>query len=574
MMIFRLCTTEILYPWGDLGYVASFAFLFSLTSALWNFSRTHTWVCFYFAAFYILAAYTKRWGEMILQEREITHTIGTAIILFSTASFLYNTSLKIKNVLARKLLKAISYITGILFLLPPMIFLGYAFVNNSIFSTDIMLTLFQTNPEEIVSYLQDKNQFLWLIGSMVIILLSGLYLWFFLKLKQPCSSKFLPMATISWLLYVWICIMPKLNLCFLINIMQTTYATLQSFDDFKAQRQIRLENLKSLNIKNEQQKGNGVYILVIGESATRDHMHVYGYERQTTPWLTKFATNPNMIIFSNAYSNHVHTVPTLTYALSEQNQYHEVELSKAYSLIELAKAFGYKTYWFSNQPRYSLCDTPITVIGSMTDEAVWLNTNTGDKLSTSYYDEKLVEYITALQGDEKSLIVVHLMGSHGAYRDRYPSQFAQFKKKNRRVDSYDNSILYTDHVLQLIYQAAVKHSNFMAMIYMSDHGEDPDNGLGHESSRFSLPMAEIPFFAYLLPQYISSHHDHLSILHNNKDKVWTNDLLFDFMLSLMDININDVSDDRFNVLSSKYDLPADEVRLLHGQKKLNTVKFK
>lgn len=38
---------------------------------------------------------------------------------------------------------------------------------------------------------------------------------------------------------------------------------------------------------------DGVYILVIGESLTRDHMHVYGYKRETTPFQTEANIDPH-----------------------------------------------------------------------------------------------------------------------------------------------------------------------------------------------------------------------------------------------------------------------------------------
>ena len=38
---------------------------------------------------------------------------------------------------------------------------------------------------------------------------------------------------------------------------------------------------------------DGVYILVIGESLTRDHMHVYGYKRETTRFQPEANIDPH-----------------------------------------------------------------------------------------------------------------------------------------------------------------------------------------------------------------------------------------------------------------------------------------
>lgn len=48
------------------------------------------------------------------------------------------------------------------------------------------------------------------------------------------------------------------------------------------------------------------------------------------------------------------TVPVLTYALTDKNQYNSVSMAQAYSLIEVAAAAGFDTYWISNQERYGI----------------------------------------------------------------------------------------------------------------------------------------------------------------------------------------------------------------------------
>ena len=118
-------------------------------------------------------------------------------------------------------------------------------------------------------------------------------------------------------------------------------------------------------------------------------MSAYGYQRETTPWLTQFAKDPGTLLFKNPYSNHTHTVPVLTYALSEKNQYNQVPLAKAYSLIEIANAAGFDTYWISNQERYGAWDTPVAEIASTAKHQVWLNGEVGANIKTAYLDEEL-----------------------------------------------------------------------------------------------------------------------------------------------------------------------------------------
>ena len=119
----------------------------------------------------------------------------------------------------------------------------------------------------------------------------------------------------------------------------------QKYGQAKAVRQVRLKSLQNLRVSSS----GGIFVLVIGESENRDHMQAYGYDRPDTPWLSQQAGKADTILFTHAYSNHSLTVPVLTYALSEKNQYNDIPLEDACSLMEVAKAAGYDTFWLSNQ---------------------------------------------------------------------------------------------------------------------------------------------------------------------------------------------------------------------------------
>jgi len=84
-----------------------------------------------------------------------------------------------------------------------------------------------------------------------------------------------------------------------------------------------------------------------------------------------------------------------------------------------------------------------------------------------------------------TLVVLHLKGSHGpAYYRRYPPAFERFTPVCRSADlagcetdtivnAYDNSILYTDHivgeVIEILRRQADRYAT--ALLYVSDHGE-------------------------------------------------------------------------------------------------------
>jgi len=85
-------------------------------------------------------------------------------------------------------------------------------------------------------------------------------------------------------------------------------------------------------------------------------------------------------------------------------------------------------------------------------------------------------------------IVLHTKGSHFDYQRRYPSEFAHFvtpqgTRRDKIIDTYDNSILYTDWVLANLIGLLSERNAISALVYASDHGEnlldDSRQLLGH-----------------------------------------------------------------------------------------------
>ena len=127
----RMLTTEMLNFSRDLGYVVSFSLLFALLTVLWN-NKKHLLLCVVFIGIYLLSSVVKRCTGMILLEREITHTLGLSVILFSIISLLQYIALFIKNKLLKYTLTTMVTVLCVLFLLPALIFLGYTAVNGGI----------------------------------------------------------------------------------------------------------------------------------------------------------------------------------------------------------------------------------------------------------------------------------------------------------------------------------------------------------------------------------------------------------------------------------------------------------
>lgn len=568
-IILRLPVTEGLQLSKNSTILFFAAFLFSLWQGIWK-NTKHFYCCFtVFTLFYTSMAYIPLFEGMKLTAGEVISAMCMGAVLFCVLSLLYYLSALVGHSVFRWSLLIVAAIATIIFLLPPLTMWGYYFISGHLLTSDIVLTLFQTNVSEVRAYLQGQNTFLWggifvaCIGIVIGIIRA-------LRHMKPVRYDTKKMMVVI-VLTVCLSIMAshKMTEVYCVSMIQMTYRTLHSFKEYgtlKAQRQQKLNEMPDLKIASH---AGGVYVLIIGESETRDHMHIYGYDRDNTPWLDTFVTEPGSIRFSNAYSNHTHTVPVLTYALSEKNQYNSKELINSYSIMEIAKSAGYTTYWISNQQKYSAWDTPISEIASTADTEIWMNGNVGEQTKTLYNDGKLIDEIPDLSSIENGFIVIHLMGCHGAYQDRYPKEYEHFSGNDKDVDRYDNSILYNDAVLHQLHEKIKTNPRFKGWIYMSDHGDDADHHISHEATKFTDTMSRIPLIMYFSPSFINDRPDTFQQLQNHKDYYWTNDLLYDVLIDILGIQGAPDVDPTVDLASPYYNKNQYTLRTLHGSRTLD-----
>ena len=284
----------------------------------------------------------------------------------------------------------------------------------------------------------------------------------------------------------------------------------------------------------------GTVIVVIGESASRNYMKAFtpSFPFDNTPWLSRQAEDPDFLLFRNVYSSWSQTVPTLQRALTEQSQYNEKEFYESASIIDVAKKAGYETWWFSNQGRYGQFDSAITMVAKTADHSEWTDDsyNYSDK-----FDESLLPYLEKPDPKKNNFIVLHLMGSHIYYYNRYPWTFNKWKAEDgagtaTSLPAYANTILYTDFVLSQIFNYAKEHLNLVAMVYFSDHGENLE--ISHNPDVFSFDMVRIPMFVYLSPRYQRAFPEHTETLRRHRGRYFTNDMLYDTICGLLNAPSN------------------------------------
>ncbi len=491
-------------------------------------------------------------SQVYLAIKYLSFSLNESCLIILTVSMLWQQTKKI-----------ISVLLLILALIIPIVFWGYYLSMDAWFASDTLLAVMQTNLGESKEYLSDYFTVSGMAAIIFIVIVAGI-VWRNMQSVLLVKEKkhFTAFISLALLVSATACYKTRDNL--ILNTGWKAKENLQKYADFQKMQAQRKSTVR-LNLQ-ENGKQQGVFVLVIGESQSKDHMSAYGYDKKTTPWLGEAFKQDNFIKFTNAYSCHTHTVPVLTYALTAKNQYNELQLENAVSLLEVAEAAGYETAWLSNQIKYSAWDTPITVIASEANQQDWINHNIGETTVSNAYDLKLLDSLKSLKLTDKMLIVIHLMGNHGSYRERYPRDFAVFSDMSSEVGSYDNSILYNDYVVSKIYEYVRSLPEFNCMIYFADHADAVEEKLGHDAGKFVWPMTHIPMYIGFSERFRQKDAAMVNILRNSQDKVFTNDLIFNIMLGLMNIKIPDIYEQENDITSTYYNSDIQRFKTLYGQR--------
>lgn len=190
-----------------------------------------------------------------------------------------------------------------------------------------------------------------------------------------------------------------------------------------------------------------------------------------------------------------------------------------------------------------------------------------------HYDEEILKELRTLRlpSTENHFIILHLMGSHNRYPERVPDSFLETHSlpKEMPYPKYTPSLLYTDYVLQEIFEYAQKNLNLQSMIYFSDHGEDMK--YMHTASPFYFSMVRIPFWIYLSPKYQKEYPEILPNLKNHSQSVFTNDLIFDTVSGLLHADTNFYHPE-YDITNKKYSITRENAKTLHGKRNISEEK--
>lgn len=468
-----------------------------------------------------------------------------------------------------------AFVTFFITLLPIAILWGYWTITKKLMLPETFLAICQTDFTEAFAYMQGMfNSSIYVLFLLFPIIVLGLSILSYKKLvKNTNLPKYSVVIAILLLLLHGLLIFHTSRNSIAAPFIQTK-EYMDKYREFAENKEARKQFIKQ-NLQTKDEKG--VYVLIIGESQNRDHMQVYGYNRDTTPFLSSVKNDPHFIFFDHARSCHTQTVQVLTFALTAKNQYNRIQMKEAPSILEVANAAGYTTAWLSNQGKYGMFNTPITVIASDAKYQKFINETAGEtkrewtekvdknRNRKGDYDENLVAELKNLPKTDKMLIVIHLMGNHTPYGARYPDGYDYYKGNDISIDKYDNSIRYTDEVLKNIYETAKEIPNFKGIIYFSDHTDAVDQGLAHDATLFVPEMTYIPMFMTFSDDYMQNRKETINMLKEHEKTYFTNDLIFNTLLSIMDIKLGSMYESTNDITKNSYDDDPHRFLTLYGK---------
>lgn len=295
-------------------------------------------------------------------------------------------------------------------------------------------------------------------------------------------------------------------------------------------------------------------IILLGESASRDHMSLYGYGLPTTPYFDSLQDDSLIVVMTDAESpasntnssfSHFMTTDCSTALAPDNREYYRYE-----TLPSIAKAMGFTTAWISNHVKNSRYGNVVSEFADMCDYECFIPS------SGRVYDTELLTPVReyAHSNDSARFVFIHLMGSHPLFDAHYPESFSRFdpsdydgfatERQSELIPAYDNSIAYTDSVISEI--IPMFDDREALIIYLSDHGLDlfksSKNLCGHGqlSNAVSYGAAiRIPLVFYATPKFRENFPDEIERLKKSRENHINTTNLIPTLLDLFNVRFRD-----------------------------------
>lgn len=428
--------------------------------------------------------------------------IGVNLLFFAIASC----AILLQKGKVRKTLLAV---LSALAIVPNIVVLAFLVMDKTIMKSTDFWVIFDTNISEASGFLTTLpiSSIVWC--AIYILLFIGSLIW---------AWKNDPQLSIHWCIRAFAILV---LLC--IMVILPFRAKVPSVDFYKSFLNYQKEKIEVrdfyekrkeliLDVQSLLPQGKKTIVIAIGESHNRNHMQIYGYPRQTNPLLSEIQNE--LAVYTDVCSPAIQTLNCMKEILTFTNYENPKMYKQEASIVELAKAGGYTTYWADNQGSGHGAFTIDTYTPTSYRTIAHLCDYYTDE-NASPHDSMIISRLQVYLKDtaENKVIFLHLIGSHFPYCEHSEAEFKNFTdcnvpskfrsdldtKQIAILNDYDNSMLYNDFILRQIIEALRKEDGMSAFLYFSDHGEEVfDSQLyaGRSFEKISPSMCQIPLILW------------------------------------------------------------------------------
>lgn len=304
-----------------------------------------------------------------------------------------------------------------------------------------------------------------------------------------------------------------------------------------------------------------LFVFILGETARSSNFTLNGYPRNTNPNLKN---EKNLVNFKNVTSCGTATAISVPCMFSDKTRksFNRNKDMKRENFIDILKKVGFESTWVEN-------NTGCKGVCSRIKEFDLTNLKSSKLCNTGgCYDEILNLAFQDIVNPTNSHILnsstrnkaklnnqaiyLHMLGSHGpTYFLRYPENFGAFKPVcnssklsdctyDSIINTYDNTILYTDQVITNVIQKLKTMTDYdSVLVYISDHGESlGEKGIYLHSLPYILAPKEqktVPFFFWFSDGFFKSENKTLKELKSRSHCNLSHDNLFHSILGVFKI---------------------------------------
>ena len=287
-------------------------------------------------------------------------------------------------------------------------------------------------------------------------------------------------------------------------------------------------------------------VIVAGETARAQNFSLDGYARDTNPELAR----RDIVNFTDVRSCGTATAVSLPCMFSnfDRGSYTYEKGVETETLLDVLSHAGFDVAWWDNNTGDKGIARRVGYL-NFADSPEEAYCGAGECTDGIMLD-RLAAFLPTVTRD--TVLVLHQIGSHGpTYFLRYPPEFEKFTPACRTaefkdctadqiVNAYDNTILYTDHILsQIIDMLGAQENVTTSLLYVSDHGESLGEGglYLHGAPYFMAPdeQTKVPMLLWLSDGFRSRFGIDQTCLAQKRTAALSHDNLFHSVLGMLDV---------------------------------------